>query len=307
MKIFCFFPAAGAEVDLFVLKGASVHLDVPAYKGQEFKFITWKVNGSEEILEYIQKYKDLQIYKSYKNTAEFNNSTLSLLLKNVQLNHSGIYTAEIKDHEGNRHVTTHRLSVEEGPPKPQVGVTLLSSAGGLCIVSVNCSAGDFLVSHTCDHTHCTLAENTTLPSRFTLTVTATRSTIFCSSSNRADKKTQANSIEDICPLGNGDGMTVFIIITSVTCFICIFLISIIITVIYRRKRHTQGIHVVTKINTEYATVERLQNQRTMYDMVTTAKPERSLEVNTVYHTLGPPGDNSAKPETIYTTVNKSAA
>ncbi|KAJ8245183.1 hypothetical protein GJAV_G00274240 [Gymnothorax javanicus] len=295
-----------AEGDLPVLKGASASLVVPEYEEKQVYSITWKFT-TRTILEYYKDDKNLKIFKGYKDMAEFNNSTLSLLLKNVQLIHSGIYTAEIKDHEGNSNVTTYTLSVEEAPPTPQVTVSILSSAGRFCNVSVNCSAEDTWSSYTCDQNHCTQVENTTLPTGVSLIVTATNWTIQCNSSNRVGTEKQTKSREDICqPMKIREDIPVSIII-SITCFICV---SIIITVVYRRRRRNQGTHVVTKINTEYATVESLQNRstvETMYDVVTRAKPERPLEVNTVYHILGPTGDNSAKPETIYTTVNKSAA
>ncbi|KAG5841716.1 hypothetical protein ANANG_G00169690, partial [Anguilla anguilla] len=79
----------------------------------------------------------------------------------------------------------------EAPPTPQVGVALLSSAGGICKVSVNCSANNTWACYTCDHAHCTQVANTTLSTEVKITVTATKEAISCSSSNRVGTKTQS--------------------------------------------------------------------------------------------------------------------
>ncbi|KAG5841718.1 hypothetical protein ANANG_G00169740, partial [Anguilla anguilla] len=131
----------------------------------------------------------LTFYKDYKIRTEFDQKIFTLLLKNVQEKDSGIYTAEITDEEGQRrHVASYRLTVQEAPPTPQVRVALLSSAGGFCKVSVNCSAKDTWASYTCDHAHCTQVANTTSPTGVNIIVMATNGTIHCSSSNRVDTK-----------------------------------------------------------------------------------------------------------------------
>ncbi|KAJ8268558.1 hypothetical protein COCON_G00137300 [Conger conger] len=76
-------------------------------------------------------------------------------------------------------------------------MALLSSDGGVCKVSVNCSAEDTLASYTCDHAHCTQVENTTSPTGLNLIVTATNDTIHCNSSNRVATKTQSYSTKNI--------------------------------------------------------------------------------------------------------------
>ncbi|KAJ8361364.1 hypothetical protein SKAU_G00178890 [Synaphobranchus kaupii] len=165
-------------------------------------------------------------YGSYKATTEFDEKNFSLLLKNVQQRDSGIYTAKITDDDGKeRDVATYRLTVQEAPPIPQVRVELLSSAAGLCNVSVNCSAKDIWASYTCDHAHCTQVENTTSLSGVNIIVTATNGIIHCSSSNRVDTKTQSVPTKDICqPKATTRGV---IIITS--CFVVIA-IAIVISV-----------------------------------------------------------------------------
>ncbi|XP_064202070.1 carcinoembryonic antigen-related cell adhesion molecule 3-like [Anguilla rostrata] len=186
-----------AEESLFVRKGSSVCLDVRRDAEPPFSMFVWKFNITTFIHMYVGN--AFTTFSDYKNKAEFDEKNLSLLLKNVQERDSGIYTARITDIEGKeRDVASYRLIVQEAPPTPEVGVALLSSAGGFCKVSVNCSAKDTWASYTCDHDDCTQVANTTSPTGVNIIVTATNRTIHCSSSNRVDIKTRSESIKDFC-------------------------------------------------------------------------------------------------------------
>ncbi|XP_035283831.1 uncharacterized protein LOC118232805 isoform X3 [Anguilla anguilla] len=198
MNISLFFPVSRAEesLSLFVREGGSVRLDVQGYEKLRFNSLYWHFN-SIAILEYIIKFK-LTFYKDYEIRAEFDQKNFTLLLKNVQERDSGIYTAKITEAGQLRVVASYKLTVQEAPPTPQVGVVLLSSAGGFCNVSVNCSAKDTWASYTCDHAHCTQVENTTLSTEVTIIVTANNEAINCTSSNRVGTKTQSESIKHVC-------------------------------------------------------------------------------------------------------------
>ncbi|XP_035283832.1 uncharacterized protein LOC118232805 isoform X4 [Anguilla anguilla] len=191
---------AEESLSLFVRKGGSVRLDVQGYEKLRNEALFWRFN-STAILQYLIKFKDLTFYKDYKIRTEFDQKNFTLLLKNVQERDSGIYTARITDIEGQpRDVASYRLTVQVAPPTPEVGVGLFSSAGGFCMVSVNCSAKDTWASYICDHAHCTQVANTTSPTGVNIIVMATNGTIHCSSSNRVDIKTRSESIKDFCPV-----------------------------------------------------------------------------------------------------------
>ncbi|XP_035283845.1 uncharacterized protein LOC118232809 [Anguilla anguilla] len=193
------FSVSRSEESLFVRKGSSVRLGVQGYADLRFNTLSWRFNISTAILEYNYEVKHLILFKSYETRANFYKENFTLLLKNMQERDSGIYTAGISDEEGQlRDVASYRLTVQEAPPTPQVGVALLSSAGGFCNVSVNCSAKDTWASYTCDHAHCTQVENTTLSTEVYIIVTATNEAIYCSSINRVDTKTRSESTKDIC-------------------------------------------------------------------------------------------------------------
>ncbi|XP_061110441.1 uncharacterized protein LOC133136749 [Conger conger] len=224
-------PVSRAEEDLFVLKGDSVRLDVERHEELQFGSISWSVNVNTRIVNYNRK---RQFIDKYENgiMSEFDETSLSLLLKNVQQNYSGIYRATITDGGGQeKAVATYRLTVQEAPPIPQVSVALLSSDGGVCKVLVNCSAEDTMVSYTCDHAHCTQVENTTLPTGLNLIVAATNGNIHCNSSNRVAAKTQSNSTKDICP-PEVPGSAKLIIIISTTGITIIVIIIVIVSVIF---------------------------------------------------------------------------
>ncbi|XP_035283817.1 natural killer cell receptor 2B4-like isoform X2 [Anguilla anguilla] len=302
-----------AEKSLFVLKGSSVRLDMQEYEGLHFRALSWRFNITTAILEYINKSKDLDVFNTYKTRAEFDKKNFSLLLKNMQERDNGIYTAEINDNEGvRRNADSYRLTVQEAPPTPEVGVALLSSAGGFCKVSVNCSAKDTWASYTCDHAHCTQVENTTLSTEVKITVTATNEAIYCSSSNRVGTKTRSESIKDFCtPIK--DSFPVGVTVVTIIIISIIIIIITIVYVIYKKRRISGGSQIQEKCNTEYASVEGpgvvLSNpsrEVTVYETVTTAKPEHHPKVSTVYVTLGPAGDPPTKPESIYATVNNGA-
>ncbi|KAI1901283.1 hypothetical protein AGOR_G00032720 [Albula goreensis] len=188
-----------AEDPVCVLEGSSKWLDVPEYQDLQFNTMFWNFNNDESVLEYSHKFKDLTVYKAFKDKVEFSQTNFSLLLKSMQAGDSGLYTAKIIDANGKiKHVAKHRLSVKEAVPKPQVRVELLSSERGYCNVSVNCSAKDTWATYTCDLTHCTQVQSTPSPSAINITVTATNGSILCESSNCASTSSQSASIEDHC-------------------------------------------------------------------------------------------------------------
>ncbi|KAJ8272843.1 hypothetical protein GJAV_G00094060 [Gymnothorax javanicus] len=319
VTIFSTLTVCRAEKPLFVQKGGAVRLDAQGYKGLELESITWRVNTTT-ILRYIKGIENPTKFGNYTTRVEFDKGNFSLLLKSLQQTDSGIYTAKITAIDGrDKDAAAYKLTVQEPLPKPHVAVALLSSAGGVCNVSVNCSAKDTWASYTCDHTHCTQVKNTTSPTGVSLIVTATNGTIQCSSSNWVSTATKTESIEDTCPQTKNTEQPNYVILIAVPVIIAVLLvivviiiIIIIIIIIRKRQRRSEGTQVVTQVNTDYATVEavglqNLSTVETMYDVVTAAKPEGPPQVNTVYDTLGPPGDNLAKPESIYATVNKSAA
>ncbi|KAI1901205.1 hypothetical protein AGOR_G00031900 [Albula goreensis] len=303
-----------AEGPVCVLKGSSKWLDVPEYQDLQFNTMFWNFNNDESVLEYSHKFKDLTVYKAFKDKVEFSQTNFSLLLKNMQAGDSGLYTAKITDANGKiKHVAKHRLSVKEAVPKPQVKVELLSSGGGYCNVSVNCSAKDTWATYTCDHTHCTQVQSTPSPSAINITVTATNGSILCESSNCASTSNQSASMEDHCTkVNSSNGVSKGVIIGVIIVVIGVTLVIVGIIVI-KKYWHSGGSTITQSqcLNTEYASVEGpgIQNGgsfqlESAYDTVNTPGSQRPPEGISVYATVGQPGHPPDKPESVYATVNK---
>ncbi|KAJ8361377.1 hypothetical protein SKAU_G00179020 [Synaphobranchus kaupii] len=124
----------------------------------------------------------------------------------MQFSDNGTYACDVKNPPDIEVMPAHtqlRVVMKEAPPIPQVRVELLSSAAGLCNVSVNCSAKDIWASYTCDYAHCTQGEITTSLSGVNIIVTVTNGIIHCSSSNRVDTKTQSVPTKDLCSVPPG--------------------------------------------------------------------------------------------------------
>uniref|UniRef100_A0AAR2KK59 Immunoglobulin domain-containing protein n=1 Tax=Pygocentrus nattereri TaxID=42514 RepID=A0AAR2KK59_PYGNA len=98
--------------------GDSVHLDI-----QDLVLpsddLFWVFNGSNNILRYYSHTKQTKPYPAYEGRVEFNETTCSLTLKNLQRTDSGLYEAKASDHE-DRVVAKHRVYVFE-PRNVSVG------------------------------------------------------------------------------------------------------------------------------------------------------------------------------------------
>ncbi|XP_066579206.1 SLAM family member 9 isoform X2 [Amia ocellicauda] len=123
--------ADGPATDVYVAEGESVHLDVPGYQNLQFNILEWISQLTNSImLEY-----DRSTVKNYAEHEKvgFSAVNLSILLKNAQVDDSGLYTAEVTDSKGQRHkVAEYRLHVQEA-------ITSSSHDGRNCSVTLKCS------------------------------------------------------------------------------------------------------------------------------------------------------------------------
>ncbi|XP_067462650.1 carcinoembryonic antigen-related cell adhesion molecule 1-like isoform X2 [Thunnus thynnus] len=87
---------------VFVQKGKDLHLDVkkPVVLGNQAEF-KWTVNNTHNIVR-LSPDNDTRIIPGYEGRAEFSLQSHTLLLKNVQQNDSGDYTAHITGDEDQR-------------------------------------------------------------------------------------------------------------------------------------------------------------------------------------------------------------
>ncbi len=98
-----------AEISVVVQTGNSVQLHIQTQELPEFDDLSWKNDKSEIIVKYTSETKRVRLY-SYKDRVDFNDTTFSLTLKNMQKTDSGLYRA-IAAGESDNNIVTYRVSV----------------------------------------------------------------------------------------------------------------------------------------------------------------------------------------------------
>ncbi|XP_066514377.1 CD48 antigen-like [Hoplias malabaricus] len=148
--------------DVFGMVGESVQL-YTQNPGPEFRTIFWVFNGSENVVEYSIRYKDVIPSVHYKDRVEFNNETYSLTLKNLQKTDSGLYEARASD---------------------PVEAPVLTLNKDTC--NMSCRSPDFSINSSCYYETCE-EENLTLAG-VTLSLYINGHSIICNHSNAVSWK-----------------------------------------------------------------------------------------------------------------------
>ncbi len=99
-----------AEISVVVQTGNSVQLHIQTQELPEFDDLSWKNDKSEIIVKYTSETKRVRLHSSYKDRVDFNDTTFSLTLKNMQKTDSGLYRA-IAAGESDNNIVTYRVSV----------------------------------------------------------------------------------------------------------------------------------------------------------------------------------------------------
>ncbi|XP_030629351.1 uncharacterized protein LOC115811333 [Chanos chanos] len=191
---------SGDETSVFVKEDESVQLNIQEDKGTQFTILTWTFNSSENIVTYINKYKDTEISDNYKNRVEFNIETFSLTLKNLQKTDSGLYTAKTTG-DSDRDIAKYRISVLE---PVEVPVIVLSdwSTTDVCNVTFSCKGHNLSLTSSCDSRSCS-EEKVTSSGGSTLIVYVTGNSIICNYSNPVSWKMDTKDIQHACPYIEG--------------------------------------------------------------------------------------------------------
>ncbi len=95
---------------MFVQTGASVQLDIQTQELLEFYILYWSNYKSEKIVTYISATKEVKPNSNYTDRVDFNKTTFSLTLKNMQKTDSGLYRAKTIGPSDNN-IVTYRVSV----------------------------------------------------------------------------------------------------------------------------------------------------------------------------------------------------
>ncbi len=95
---------------MFVQTGDSVQLDLQTQQLPAFDDLSWKNDKSQNIVKYFNTTKEVRPHPFYKDRVDFNDTTFSLTLKNMQKIDSGLYRA-IAAGESDNNIVTYRVSV----------------------------------------------------------------------------------------------------------------------------------------------------------------------------------------------------
>ncbi|KAG5265278.1 hypothetical protein AALO_G00240480 [Alosa alosa] len=226
--------AAGPE--LFVLVGGSVTLEATGHEDKTgLKYTTWKFHKTP-VVTYIHKYKDADVRSPYKGRVEFDVNSFSLLLKNLQKNDSGLYTAE-KEVEGKEiwSVGEYTLSVQEPAAAPTLTVVSKWSSSDSCSVTLNCTGLNVSLISRCNGIVCSQEEGVT-----SLSISLNHNAVSCNHSNPVSWSQTTMDLKPLCPLYRDDlappvGMSPCLLKALLVTVVLITMVTAVITVHIRVK------------------------------------------------------------------------
>ncbi|XP_026005757.1 uncharacterized protein LOC113010766 [Astatotilapia calliptera] len=139
-----FFVLLGLQ-PVFLLHGKDLHLDVEKFVKLDKKTdFLWRFNYSNNIAKHVFN-NDPVVFDNYEGRAELFGQNYSLLLKNVQHNDSGDYTAVTISGKEQR-VAEYKVTVQDRVTPADLTVHLVSKSSDSCNLTVTCSTVDFNIS-----------------------------------------------------------------------------------------------------------------------------------------------------------------
>uniref|UniRef100_A0A4W5LPU0 Immunoglobulin subtype domain-containing protein n=1 Tax=Hucho hucho TaxID=62062 RepID=A0A4W5LPU0_9TELE len=234
---------------VFVLKGQDVLLDVQEnFKLKEFEFFKWTFRSANIVR--CTDTLSVRVSPEYNNRVEFRN--FSLLLKNIQQNDSGPYTAVVSG-DKEKTIIEYLLVLQERVEPPVLTVNSDSTINATCNVTVTCRGQNTSVTSSCNSRTCSQvdgesrgAETSTVP---LLSVYVAGGSIICNHSNRVSWSNDTKERVELCPMKSGQeekASTVGIYVGVVG-----FIVTALIFFVWQKlnKRRKEDF-----INTDYATV-----------------------------------------------------
>uniref|UniRef100_A0A671R6J9 Immunoglobulin V-set domain-containing protein n=1 Tax=Sinocyclocheilus anshuiensis TaxID=1608454 RepID=A0A671R6J9_9TELE len=187
-----------AEISVFVQTGASVQLDIQTQQLPEFDLLSWMNDKLESIVRYNSDSKIVKLHNPYKDRVDFNDTTFSLTLKNMQKTDSGLYTARISGLI-NKDFVAYRISVIDAVAAP--ALTVNSNCSDSCTVNFTCRAHELTIYSSYQNNSCS-PEEVTLQQNYTLILFCSEETIICNHSNPVSWKENRSNITQLC-VNNG--------------------------------------------------------------------------------------------------------
>uniref|UniRef100_A0A672SVC7 CD48 antigen-like n=1 Tax=Sinocyclocheilus grahami TaxID=75366 RepID=A0A672SVC7_SINGR len=185
-----------AEISVFVQTGASVQLHIQTQQLPEFDLLSWMNDKSESIIRYNSDSKRVKLHDSYKDRVDFNDTTFSLTLKNMQKTDSGLYTARASG-ESDNNIVTYRVSVIDAVEAPVLTVNSNRSSSDSCTVNFTCRAHELIITSSYQNNSCS-PEEVTSHEIHTLILFCSEESIFCNHSNPVSWKQDSINITQLC-------------------------------------------------------------------------------------------------------------
>uniref|UniRef100_A0A3Q4N959 Immunoglobulin subtype domain-containing protein n=1 Tax=Neolamprologus brichardi TaxID=32507 RepID=A0A3Q4N959_NEOBR len=184
-----------------------LYLDInEPVKLEEETNVFWNFNSSNTIAK-CDFNKDQFVYKKYAGRAELFGPNYSLILKNVQHNDSGDYTAVVIG-EKQKRVAEYEVIVQDPVTPAKLTVESVSKSSDSCNLTVTCSTVDFNISSSfrCDGKNCSHAEEKDLKATknfSSLIVYLQQDTIFCNHSNQVSWNVTKKVLRSFCETETG--------------------------------------------------------------------------------------------------------
>ncbi|XP_021323767.1 CD48 antigen-like isoform X2 [Danio rerio] len=192
--LFIFNTGFSAEISVFVQTGDSVQLDLQTQPLPEFDYLSWINDKSENIVRYLHESKMIRYHLSYQNRIEFNETSFSLTLKNMQKADSGLYTARISG-DLMKDIAVYRVSVIDAVDSPVL--TVNSTSSDSCTVNFTCRAQHLIIDSSYQNNQCS-PEEVTSQENYTLILSCSEELIICNYSNPVSWKKEEMEIKPLC-------------------------------------------------------------------------------------------------------------
>uniref|UniRef100_A0A672K6Q3 Immunoglobulin domain-containing protein n=1 Tax=Sinocyclocheilus grahami TaxID=75366 RepID=A0A672K6Q3_SINGR len=180
-----------AEISVVVQTGNSVQLHIQTQELPEFDDLSWKNDKSEIIVRYTSETKRVRLHSSYKDRVDFNDTTFSLTLKNMQKTDSGLYTARASGDSDNN-IVTYRVSVIDAVEAPVLIVNSNWSSPEPCYFT--CNRSNITVSLVA----AVLKKTSRSSDNHTLRLSCSGDSIICNPSEPVSWKTDTEKVNKLC-------------------------------------------------------------------------------------------------------------
>uniref|UniRef100_A0A8C2KSD0 Uncharacterized protein n=1 Tax=Cyprinus carpio TaxID=7962 RepID=A0A8C2KSD0_CYPCA len=276
---------------------SAINLHIQTKELPEFDDLSWKKDKSEIIVRYTSETKRVRLYPSYKDRVDFNDTTFSLTLKNVQKTDSGLYTARASGESEND--ITYRVSVIDAVEAPVLIVNSNWFSGNFCTVNFTCRAPELMINSSYQNNSCSPQEVTSQIN--TLILDCSEESIICNHSNPVSWNEDRINIKELC-INKENNSNNDLIDSSLLwpvvglAAVCILMLCLSVFLYFKYKKGAQ--EEVAECSSVYAQVE-VQDQ-------TREKTGKDRPI-TIYSTLGQHQKPAGPPEidhTVYSVVYK---